>query len=487
MKKLILKLLDIYKGLSTPAKASLWFLFCNVLQMGLNVLSTPIFTRLMSTDEFGVVNTFNSWRSILMIFTSLNLSYGVFNNAMVRYEDDKTRNQYVSSMQGLYCMITGGFFIFYLFTQKWCNQMLGMSTPVVILLFLDLLCYPALLFWSGRQRYEFKYQWLVVVTILMTVANIGIGIAAVALSEHKDIAKIGSGVLVNVVFCGFFLIYQFVKGRKLCVPKFWKFALKFNIPLIPHYLSEMILNQSDRIMIAKYDGNTATANYSIAHSVIMIMQMVMSAVNASFLPWSYNCLKHKKYDEIKKMANLLILLMAGCIFLVMMFVPEIIYLFAGSKYADAVYVIPPIALSVFFMFLYDLFSTVEFYYGENIFVMIASVLAAALNVFLNWIFIPMFGYYAAGYTTLFCYFTYALGHYFFYRVVCRRQMEGQRIYDEKWILLLAVVMFVITLAVNMIYDKILVRYGIAVVLVIIFIWKRNVILDKFKQMKAKEE
>ena len=74
-----------YNNMSVPVKASLWFLICNVINAGIVVISTPIFTRLMSTDQYGVYNTFYSWRNVLMIITSLNLSYGVFNNAMVKY------------------------------------------------------------------------------------------------------------------------------------------------------------------------------------------------------------------------------------------------------------------------------------------------------------------------------------------------------------------------------------------------------------------
>ena len=159
--------------------------------------------------------------------------------------------------------------------------------------------------------------------------------------------------------------YQFAKGKKLVVPKFWKYALAFNIPLIPHYLSEMILTQSDRIMISNLESDAATANYTIAYSIVLIMQLVMSAISASYLPWSYEQLKKNNYEALKKMGNILLILISGCIFLLMMFVPEIIFLFAGNKYADAVYCIPPIALSIFFMFLYDLFSTVEFFYAKN--------------------------------------------------------------------------------------------------------------------------
>lgn len=487
MKKNLKMLLEQYKSLSAPVKASMWFLVCNVLQAGLGVISTPIFTRMMSTEEYGMFNTFNSWRSILMIFTSLNLSYGVFNNAMVKYEDSKTRDEYVSCMQGLYCLITLAFICFYAIAWKWCNDILGMSTEIVILLLLDLFCYPALLFWSGRQRYEFKYKWLVIITLIMSVLNIGLGIVFVKYAVHKDFAKIFSGVLVDVVFCGGFLIYQFFKGKKLCIPKFWTYALGFNIPLVPHYLSEIILNQSDRIMISKIVSNSATANYSIAYSIVTMLQLVMSAINASFLPWAYGCIKRKKYSDMKKMVNILMIMIGSVIVVLMLFAPELIMIFAGKKYAEAVYVIPPIAMSIFFMFFYDMFSTVEFYYGKNIGVMIASIISAALNVALNAILIPRFGYYAAGYTTLVCYFLYALGHYFFYRSVCKKNMEGQRTYDEKSLFLGGGIMMAITLVINLIYPYMWIRYGLVLIIGILFFWKRNFLVEKFRVMKAEKD
>lgn len=486
MRKVINALMEKYKNLGKPVKASLWFLICNIIQAGLGVLSTPIFTRMLTTEEYGVVTTFNSWRSILMIFTSLNLSYGVFNNAMVKYEDSKTRDEYVSCMQGLYCLITLAFVLFYAVTYRWCNKVMGLSTEVVILLLIDLLCYPALLFWSGRQRYEYKYKWLVIITLLMSVANIAVGIIFVQVSEQKDVAKIASGVAVDVCVCGFFLVYQFLKGKKFCIPKFWKYALAFNIPLIPHYLSEIVLNQSDRIMISKYVDYSATANYSIAYSIVTLLQLLMSAINASFLPWAYSCIKTKKYKEIQRMGNVLMILIAGVIILLMLLAPELIFIFAGNKYAEAVYVIPPIAMSIFFMFLYDMFSTVEFYFGKNIGVMIASVCSAVLNLLLNWIFIPLFGYQAAGYTTLFCYFVYAAGHYFFYRSACKQYMDGEKAYDGKAMLAGTGIMMIVTLLVNMVYPYTLVRYAIVLLIFVVLVWKRKVIYDRLMTMKKKE-
>ena len=117
MKQKLTGLLQMYKDMSVAVKAAIWFTICNVVNAGLVVLSTPIFTRLMTQTEYGAYNTFFAWRGVLVIFTSLNLSYGVFNNAMVRYEDSKTRDEYVSSMQGLYTVITAAWLTLYLFTS----------------------------------------------------------------------------------------------------------------------------------------------------------------------------------------------------------------------------------------------------------------------------------------------------------------------------------------------------------------------------------
>lgn len=479
-------LIEQYKNMATPVKASLWFVVCNLIQSGIGVISVPIFARMLSTEEYGMFNTFYAWRNILMIFTSLNLSYGVFNNAMVKYEDSKTRDEYVSSMEGLYGLITLVVFGIYWITRSWCNEFLGMTTEVVCLLFVELLCYPALLFWSNRQRYEFKYKWLVIVTLLVSVVNLASGVILVYFSENKDLARIRSVALTDGLICGGFFIYQMIKGRKVCAPKFWKFALAFNIPLIPHYLSEMVLTQSDRIMIEKYVSATATANYSTAYSVATMLQLFMSAINASFLPWAYDCLKHKKYNDMKKMGVIITAIMCGLIILMMLFAPELIYIFAGKKYAGAIYVIPPIAMSVFFMLMYDFFSTIEFYYGKTVLVMIASVVSAGMNVLLNWLLIPKFGYYVAGYTTLFCYLLYSLTHYALYRRICKSEMGGNRCYNEKILFLIGAAMLAMTILINIVYRYIIIRYLIVILVVVIFVWRKDAIINLFKQMKEKK-
>ena len=61
-----------------------------------------------------------------------------------------------------------------------------------------------------------------------------------------------------------------------------------------------------------------------------------------------------------------------------------------EEYQMAVYVIPVVAVGIFYTFVYDLYASVEFYFGATKYVMYASVTGAVANLILNAIFIPKY-------------------------------------------------------------------------------------------------
>ena len=76
------------------------------------VNSFHIFTRLLTTEQYGLLTVYQSWMAIISVFTTLNLSAGVFNNGMIKYPGQK--NQFLSSLLGLSTTVTAVFFIVYL-------------------------------------------------------------------------------------------------------------------------------------------------------------------------------------------------------------------------------------------------------------------------------------------------------------------------------------------------------------------------------------
>ena len=118
-------LIKKYQELSVVVKASFWFTVCNILQKGINMLTVPIFTRMMSIEEYGVYSVFQSWYNILIIVITLNLFAGVLNKGMVKYEND--RWGFLSSIQTLSILTTGFFFLsFVAFSEIWCKLLLSL-------------------------------------------------------------------------------------------------------------------------------------------------------------------------------------------------------------------------------------------------------------------------------------------------------------------------------------------------------------------------
>ena len=61
------KIVNKYKQMSLPAKAAIWFTICNFVLKGISFISGPIFTRVLSTDEYGLQHTLKGFSNIEMM------------------------------------------------------------------------------------------------------------------------------------------------------------------------------------------------------------------------------------------------------------------------------------------------------------------------------------------------------------------------------------------------------------------------------------
>lgn len=476
------KIKSKYVGLSISAKAALWFLFCSILQKCISFITVPLFTRLLTTEQYGQYSLYNSWLLIFQIITTLQLTGGVFNKGMSKFGNDK--DCFTSSMQGLTSLITIVCFVVYLFFHNTINRFTDLSTFITVAMFAELLVSPAMTFWMIRQRYDFNYISVIIASIGFALANPCIGLLAVYLSEEKGIARIISCILVQVVFGVFFYIVNLVHGKKLVCFRYWKFAIAFNLPLIPHYISTYILSQADRIMIQKYCGYSDAGIYSVAYSLALVMSVITSSINQALVPWVYRELEEKHISRINAQLNRISIFISFVIICFICFAPELIDILGGAEYASAVYAIPPIAVSLLFTFLYTLYGNIEFYYDANKFTMCVSGGGAILNIVLNAIFIPIFGYVAASYTTMICYFVFCYSHYFYMCYIMKKHGDPC-VFNTKFILLLGCLLTLCGSAFSVVYKSTPVRYSIIIVALAILLGKRNDVVNMIEDMKKK--
>ena len=471
LKKLLLR----WSGIPIQVKASVSYTICNILQKSLSFITLPLFTRLLTTEQYGQYSVYASWSAILTIFITLYLSSGSFSKAMVKFED--ARERYLASVQNITVLLAVVFLaVYFPFRQYW-NQLFELPTALVCLMVVEILGQFAITCWFGVKRFEYKYKSVIALTLATSVAMPLVALLLVLNSQERGYARIFGYASVTIVTGLVLFITGLIRGKGGMDKKFWRFALGFNIPLIPYYLSQVLFNQSARIMISHMVGLDEAGFYSLAQNLALLLNFVLNAINDSYVPWFYGKIKEGKERENRSAATGISLLMAFLLMGIISLAPEIIMVMAGSAYMDAVWVVPPVTMSVLLLFYSQLFINVEFYYEAKSLLVWGSIGSAILSVVLNFLLIPVFGYVVAGYTTLLSYVAFAVANYFTMRHVAKKNGFSMDAFDLKALIWLFLGFAALAFIAMALYNLPLIRYAIvAAVLLALAI--------RFKQVKA---
>lgn len=451
-----------WKTMPPTVRASLCFSIAMFIQKGILSLATPIFTRSMSPVEYEQYTVYNAWSNILTIVATLNLSSGVLNNQLV--EAKYSREKIVSAFQGLSSLWAAGFLLLAAAVYMIGFRVSSMPGYLWFLMLASFMVTPAYEIWIVSRRFTYDYRMPCIIMVIVAIANFLISLAAVLLSDCKGEAKIFTAILINM-FTGCALwVYNYRHERTLYKREIWKAALCFNLPLIPHFLSLTVLNQSDKIMIEAMCPPGSAAIYSVAHTVAAIIQLMMTAVNYSLIPWTYQRLKAGENATIAKRSNMVLWSVAVALICIMLFAPEVMRIMAPDEYQEAIYIIPAMAAGLYFNYLYQFYGRIELYHKKTRYMMFGSVMCAAVNIVLNHVFIRCWGYQAAAYTTLFCQMGLSIMHALLTNRLIRKMNYKQTPVDNRTIALISLAVLLGAALILMMYDILWLRMGCIVMI-----------------------
>lgn len=468
VKVVIKKYLRKYSELSIQVKATIWFTICSFFQRALSSITVPIFTRLMNVSEYGLYSIYNSWYSIIIIFSTLNISSMLVNTGLIKFEKEK--NAFIKSVLLIGNSATIITFFLYLMFPLHLREAIGLPFFCMLLMFIQMLFTPAYEIWSTKIRFQYNYKKLVSFTILYSVSSTLISIIVVVLSKSKGYARIESFVITQIVF--YLVIYLAIlwKGKGVKVKKrHWKFTFKFSVQLVPHYLANQVLARSDILMINYLISTEMSGIYSLGYSIAQLVSIFTTSLNNSFVPWLYQKLRDGDIDAVYKKTNCLLVLCVMINIPFIVFSPELLKIFATKEYYSAIYVIPPVIVGMYFIFVYGLFANIELFYERTSYIASASVLVAIVNIILNIIFIPKYGFIAAAYNTMLCYFLYCVIHYYFMRKVCKEFLNGKSIYDIRFFSMITIFQVGIMFIFLMLYQYLVIRYIFMLCILILLI------------------
>ena len=157
----------------------------------------PVFTRIMETSEYGEYTIFQTWYNILILIVTLNVQSEIFNKGLIEHSENK--DHYMSNQAGLLIILTVFFSIIYLLFHQLINKLTGLSTFLMLVMICEILANALVTLWSVRRRFDFEYSKIVGLTLITSVLNPMIGIAAVTLATDKVQARILSNAAVPII------------------------------------------------------------------------------------------------------------------------------------------------------------------------------------------------------------------------------------------------------------------------------------------------
>ena len=386
------------------------YLAGNFMVQGLAFVSIPILTRMLNPDDYGMIAVFVSMVSIFLVLLSLNFQSSI---GRKYYEKDESFGEFVFTnvrfisvfslfLVGLCAIFSGVISEFFEAPREVLFLALGVS-------FFSIFSNMYMSYLQASQQSR-KYA---VLAFIQAASILALTISLLLfLADRLYLSKMLAQLSVVIVLA----LYSLVQLRKLMKPK-WdltqvKYALHLGVPLIPHTLSGFLLSSSDRIIINQLTSAAQTGLYSLAYNVGSLLMIIIGGLNNAWVPILFRNLNEGKYEEIQRKSDLYALVIIAVAFGLSLFAREVVVVMASPKYYGALAIIPVIVLGSVFIFLYQLCVNYTFYHKKNIFISINTMTCGGINIGLNYLFIPRYGYMAAAWTTLASYLLLFIMNYF---------------------------------------------------------------------------
>lgn len=446
---------------NSAVKAGIGYIIGNYLLKGISFFSVPIFARLMTKEDFGIYNTFVAYEAILFVFIGMAIHVS-YKNAYFKMQDTehekRTYDSYVS-MTILMILIHAVLLILLVvpFHDILC-RVLDVSIENIVLIIMYSMASAIITCYNADCSLRYEYTRFLLASGFNAILNIFLSFVLIV-SLYKDNmyeGRILGTVIPAIIISAYICYYFFHKSLPRIKIKQLKWGLKYSLPIIPHGISQVILSSFDRIMINGMIGSKEAGIYSFSYSIYTVVQVTANSLDSVWSPWFYEKRNENNFNGIKRYSSVIMLLMLFFSIFIIMISPELIFIFGGEEYQDAIRCVIPLVGSGFFSFLYFMPAVIEYYHCKTRYIAVGTCSAAVINIMLNYYCINRYGYIAAAYTTLITYLLYFVFHYTLARII-----EGEFIYSNKIILFCILLILLSVFGGEIFMDVHIIRYIVA--------------------------
>mgnify|MGYP004608638761 FL=1 len=449
-------------------------LLSQVILQGTNFILIMIFTRYMSTSNYGVVSIYQAYSTLFIAIIGLSIQGTI--GAAFAHLNEKQQENYLASIYLLACVnyLIVNLVLFCI--KDYVISFTGLDWYLIILMLAYSFGNFSFNFISIKYVYKRKAQVSCLLSLFVSVLMIGLSWLSIvqksiAMPEYLGRILGLSCPYVICIFITMVIIFRegnpfqdFISSAKFCLP--------MSLPLVLHSISSVFLGQTDKIMLQKLLNEVAMVGiYSFIVTFVHLLNSVYVALNNTWLPIYYDCLKYGDYERLKQRTKKYLCFFSYICVGFIMVAPEIVKLFANPSYWSGIAIIPLSMVSIYFIFTYTFAVNFELYSRKTNWIAIGTILAAIFNVFLNYLLIPILSIYGAAFATCFSYLLLFLFHHLY----AKKISNNHYIYDLKFFVKDYIFVFIGIIMFYVFANIAIVRWCFAIVLAIVIMlnFKKN--------------
>lgn len=440
-------------------KAGFWYVISTFLVKGLSFITTPIFSRLLSKEDYGEFSNLASWQALLLIVTSAEMQ-NTIPRAYYDYKDDF--DGYVSSVTVATCGFTLLIYGLFLACGDWIYQLISIPKEYVHILFFTLMFQGCKQIYMSRERTLYRYKSVAAISMVNLLIPTLIAVVMVLLTQKSQrlSARVYGFYLPSGLIGVCCAAVMLCRSRKFS----WKhvrYAFALSLPLVAHYLTAHLLTSSNTIVTKAILGAEAVAPVSIASSTNHILTILLQAVSGALTTWLMDNLEQKNVQAARKGTMLYVIGICVVGVGVMLLAPELVWILGGPQYADAVTLMPGMVVAVLVQSVSTVLTIVLTYQKRVVKTAVYTTVVAALCIAAKIWLLPIFGVHVLPFINI---AAFAILFLVSYLLVCEGG-HGNYV-NFKGICLGLLLICGIMFGCYFLYEQTLIRYGVIALILI---------------------
>ena len=391
----------------------------------LSFLLLPLYTSLLSTEEYGTFDLVITIVSLCMPFIFWQIEDAIFRFLVEERTNDERKEIIISTVVKFVVIHIVVITLLYAFIYRFLNP------EYRNFLYINLVCSYLSTFSLQLVRGLGKNVAYSMGSFLSASVTVVCNVIFITLLHmHADGMLLA--LCVGNIVCFIYVVvttrlYKYSKWRSAS-KEVLREMLKYSVPMIPNLLSWTVIATSDRLILTAFLGTGATGVFSVAHKFPSLFSTIYNIFNVSWTESVTLHLKEKDGEEfVTNIINAMFSLFSACALGIVAVMPFIFPVLINANYQEAYQQIPILILGTMFNVIVGLLSVLYIALKKTSQIAKSSVVAAIVNVAINLLLVKFIGIYAASISTVVAYAVLAIYRYIDLRKYANISFQKSRI------------------------------------------------------------